>query len=348
MKRGLVVLAVAAVGARRARGGLRTRHAQSSVPVTQSRVETPPTEVGSTSTDPSRSRRTRCAYSRRTGRSSRGRRGDRGRQERRRSRSRASPRAGLHGALARHRLRRPLARRCLHVRRGRRGATADGGRRLAGTTWRDDAARWAFFGALALLIGPLVVRLVIIGAEVPAAPRASVPSGRGRRDVPRDRRRDRRVHPARVERPPASDHGAAIRRPPAVRREDAVRHRLPRHDARLRDRRRAPVRQLDLRPALAALAGAPAGARARLGPLALRTPGDGAELLVPRRDRGLAAPRRRLDLGRRRRDARVPRLAARARPAADRVPRVRAARGGPRRRDGARRRVPRARSGSRR
>jgi copper transport protein len=32
----------------------------------------------------------------------------------------------------------------------------------SGTTWKDDIARWAFFGALALLVGPLVVRLVII------------------------------------------------------------------------------------------------------------------------------------------------------------------------------------------
>jgi copper transport protein len=32
----------------------------------------------------------------------------------------------------------------------------------SGTTWRDDAARWAYFGALALLIGPLVVRLLIV------------------------------------------------------------------------------------------------------------------------------------------------------------------------------------------
>jgi copper transport protein len=40
----------------------------------------------------------------------------------------------------------------------------------SGTTWKDDVARWAFFGALALLIGPLVVRLVIIRKRtVPAA-----------------------------------------------------------------------------------------------------------------------------------------------------------------------------------
>jgi copper transport protein len=39
----------------------------------------------------------------------------------------------------------------------------------SGTTWRDDVARWALFGALALLIGPLVLRLLIVRGEVPAA-----------------------------------------------------------------------------------------------------------------------------------------------------------------------------------
>jgi copper transport protein len=38
----------------------------------------------------------------------------------------------------------------------------------SGTTWRDDAARWALFGTLALLIGPLVLRLVVLRGEVPA------------------------------------------------------------------------------------------------------------------------------------------------------------------------------------
>jgi copper transport protein len=37
----------------------------------------------------------------------------------------------------------------------------------SGTTWRDDIARWALFGALALLIGPLVVRLLILRGAVP-------------------------------------------------------------------------------------------------------------------------------------------------------------------------------------
>jgi copper transport protein len=37
----------------------------------------------------------------------------------------------------------------------------------SGTTWRDDLARWGVFGALALLIGPLVIRLAIIRGSVP-------------------------------------------------------------------------------------------------------------------------------------------------------------------------------------
>jgi copper transport protein len=37
----------------------------------------------------------------------------------------------------------------------------------SGTTWRDDLARWGVFGALALLMGPLVVRLVVVRGSVP-------------------------------------------------------------------------------------------------------------------------------------------------------------------------------------
>lgn len=37
----------------------------------------------------------------------------------------------------------------------------------SGTTWRDDVARWGLFGAIALLIGPLVVRLLLSPAPVP-------------------------------------------------------------------------------------------------------------------------------------------------------------------------------------
>jgi copper transport protein len=38
----------------------------------------------------------------------------------------------------------------------------------SGTTWRDDLARWALFATLALLIGPLVVRLLLLRGPVPA------------------------------------------------------------------------------------------------------------------------------------------------------------------------------------
>jgi copper transport protein len=38
----------------------------------------------------------------------------------------------------------------------------------SGTTWKDDVARWVVFGALALLIGPLVLRLVVLRGLVPA------------------------------------------------------------------------------------------------------------------------------------------------------------------------------------
>jgi copper transport protein len=37
----------------------------------------------------------------------------------------------------------------------------------SGTTWRDDIARWALFASLALLIGPLVVRLLVLRGPVP-------------------------------------------------------------------------------------------------------------------------------------------------------------------------------------
>ena len=36
-----------------------------------------------------------------------------------------------------------------------------------GTTWKDDLARWGLFVALALVIGPLVLRLLILRGEVP-------------------------------------------------------------------------------------------------------------------------------------------------------------------------------------
>jgi copper transport protein len=38
-----------------------------------------------------------------------------------------------------------------------------------GVTWRDDIARWVLFAALALVVGPLVMRLVILRGDVPHA-----------------------------------------------------------------------------------------------------------------------------------------------------------------------------------
>ena len=37
------------------------------------------------------------------------------------------------------------------------------------TTWKDDVARWLLFGALALLVGPLVLRMVVLRGPVPPA-----------------------------------------------------------------------------------------------------------------------------------------------------------------------------------
>jgi copper transport protein len=39
----------------------------------------------------------------------------------------------------------------------------------SGTTWRDDLARWGLFAALALLVGPLTLRLLVLRGPVPAA-----------------------------------------------------------------------------------------------------------------------------------------------------------------------------------
>ena len=39
----------------------------------------------------------------------------------------------------------------------------------SGTTWKDDVARWGLFAALALVIGPLLFRLVILRGAVPPA-----------------------------------------------------------------------------------------------------------------------------------------------------------------------------------
>jgi copper transport protein len=37
-----------------------------------------------------------------------------------------------------------------------------------GTTWKDDVARWLLFAAIALVIGPLAIRLLVLRGDVPA------------------------------------------------------------------------------------------------------------------------------------------------------------------------------------
>ena len=119
----------------------------------------------------------------------------------------------------------------------------------SGTTWKDDLARWLLFAALALVIGPLVVRLVVLRGPVPVRARAAVPPRDDGRGVRGDRRRHRGVRAPRLERAAASVRGAPLRRPAAVRGEDAVRDRLPRHDGRLLRRGHASAPRLGARPA---------------------------------------------------------------------------------------------------
>ena len=176
----------------------------------------------------------------------------------------------------------------------------------SGTTWRDDLARWALFGALALLIGPLVVRLVVLRGD-------PVPD-----------RLERRFHLVGVVAAfLVVDVGIAAF---VLRASNALQlpiAELPYGDLQpFAEKTRfgvaflvmtvgfgvgrcAPSRRVDLRSAGVAMARARALARARVGPVAVRSPGDRAERVLGRGARGLAAPGRCLGVGGRRRRARV-------------------------------------------
>ena len=101
-------------------------------------------------------------------------------------------------------------------------------------TWRDDVARWALFVSIALLLGVVGIRLLVLPRIGRRAGRAARPRARhgGRRA--RAQRRDRRLRDPLRERAPGVGRRPALRRPLAVRRGDALRDRLPRHDARVR------------------------------------------------------------------------------------------------------------------
>src|SRR6185503_20872051 len=89
-----------------------------------------------------------------------------------------------------------------------------------------------------------------------------------------------------------------------------------RDDARLRARRGDPLPRVAERPRVAPLAGVPAGARFRVGSLAVGPLGRRRRLVLALGARGLAAPLGGGALGRWARAARVRDLAARARAAA--------------------------------
>ena len=76
-------------------------------------------------------------------------------------------RARLHRALARDVGRRAHGLGRLHLRHRRHAAASDGGVRLDRPGWTDDAARWAFFVALALLLGATGFRLLVLREPLP-------------------------------------------------------------------------------------------------------------------------------------------------------------------------------------
>ena len=126
-----------------------------------------------------------------------------------------------------------------------------------GPGWADDAARWAFFVSLALLLGTIGFRLLILREPlqerlsnrlygIAAAGGIAVLNVGIAAFVMRAVRRAAGA----VRRP-------ALRRPLAARDEDALRGRVRRDDARLRDRHRPRPARLDPRPAAAPLAGLP-------------------------------------------------------------------------------------------
>ena len=101
-------------------------------------------------------------------------------------------------------------------------------------TWRDDVARWALFVSIALLLGVVGIRLLVLPRTV-------------------DARVERRVHVLgtagavlalnagiigfvirSANALQVSGRRPALRGPLAVRRGDPLRDRLPRHDARVR------------------------------------------------------------------------------------------------------------------
>jgi copper transport protein len=170
VRRALVVVAVGAAALVAPSAALAHVTLESSVPVTQSRVETPPTEVRLRFNGPVTitSNAVRVLAPDGTVLSGTPRTEDDGRVV-------VTPVSGIvkgHGYTVRWRVigsdgHSPAGVFTFGVGTAAPPPTEAVG--SSGTTWKDDLARWAYFGALALLIGPLVVRLVLMrGRQVPA------------------------------------------------------------------------------------------------------------------------------------------------------------------------------------
>ena len=182
-----------------------------------------------------------------------------------------------------------------------------------GPTWTDDAARWAFFVALALLVGTIGLRLLVLREPLP--PRLSnrlygltAVGGIAVLNVGIAAFVMRAADALQV---PFVDLLYGDLSPLATKTRFGV--AFVAMTLGLRRRHGARPARVDPRPAAAPLAGVRDRARLRVGALALGPPGRRAELDLPHGARRLAPPRRGDPLGRWPRRARRLRLAARAR-----------------------------------
>ena len=109
----------------------------------------------------------------------------------------------------------------------------------SGPTRTEHLVRWAYFLALALLIGGLGFRLLIVRGPLPPRAESRFYKLTGPRRRRRAGGRHRRVPAARRGRAAVAVRAAALRRPVADRERHALRHGVHRDDARLLARRGA-------------------------------------------------------------------------------------------------------------
>ena len=110
----------------------------------------------------------------------------------------------------------------------------------SGPTRSEDVVRWLYFLALALLVGGLGFRLLVLRDRLPARAEQRFYAVTGIGALVDAQRRNRSVHPPSRGRVTASVRPAALRRPLAHRAVE-VRVGVHRDDTRLRARDRAPV-----------------------------------------------------------------------------------------------------------